>query len=238
MKFEIDNVTREALIYPPRVSNATMTKYPVIFGFHGHGGTMKSADKQMQLEKYWPDAIIVYMQGLPTPGIAVDPEGKQTGWQHLPGQENDRDLKFFDSVLATLSDRFAVDDKRIYVAGFSNGAYFSYLLWAKRASRIAAFGICAGRIVESIQLTTPRSLIAISGRNDDVVEFEQQMNSIGIVRSLVGATHDGVSCGKGCTNYQGSGGLSVVTLINNEGHSYPANASSMIVEFFKAHARR
>ena len=28
--------------------------------------------------KLWPEAIVVYMQGLPTPGVFTDPDGKET----------------------------------------------------------------------------------------------------------------------------------------------------------------
>ena len=41
----------------------------------------------------WPEAIVVYMQGLNTPGKLTDPEGKKSGWQSGPGDQKDRDLK-------------------------------------------------------------------------------------------------------------------------------------------------
>ncbi len=52
--------------------------------------------------KHWPEAIVVYMQGLNTPGALTDPDGKRPGWQKTFGDQGDRDLKFFDAVLATL----------------------------------------------------------------------------------------------------------------------------------------
>ena len=78
------------------------------------------------------------MQGLPTPS-PVDPRGRFPGWQREVGQSGDRDLKFFDAVLATLKQKYPVDEHRIYATGFSNGAFFTYVLWATRGSTFAAF---------------------------------------------------------------------------------------------------
>ncbi len=238
MQIDVDSVKREAWVYLPRNPVGQTVKHPVILGFHGHGATAKSADKWMRLQDYWPGAIVVYMQGLPTPGISYDFEGKLAGWQHLPGQEGDRDIQFFDEMLVALHRKFSIDDKRIYVVGFSNGAYFSYLLWAERASKIAALGICAGRLVDDVRLSTPRSLIAIVGRRDHVVKFEQQMKSIEVAKRLADAQDQGASCGPGCTSYQGNDGVSVATLITDEGHGYPTYASPQVVKFFEAHALR
>ena len=53
---------------------------------------------------------MVYPQGLNTPGKLTDPEGKKPGWQHGPGAEGDRDLKFFDAMLAEVRGDYKVDD--------------------------------------------------------------------------------------------------------------------------------
>jgi polyhydroxybutyrate depolymerase len=55
------------------------------------------------------------------------------------GAEGDRDLKFFDAVLASLKKDYKVDAKRIYSTGHSNGGSFTYLLWETRAKEFAAF---------------------------------------------------------------------------------------------------
>ena len=87
----------------------------------------------------WPEAIVVYMQGLPTPG-KTDPDGKQPGWQRLAGDQQDRDFKFFDAVLADLKKDYKVDAKRVYATGHSNGGGFTYLLWSTRGDIFAAMG--------------------------------------------------------------------------------------------------
>lgn len=130
MTWTVGELTREALVYLP--SKKSDDAAPVVFGFHGHGGSSQNAARSFGFEKLWPEAIVVYMQGIPTPGRLTDPEGKRNGWQSDAGDQGDRDLKFFDAVLATLREKYKVDDRRIYSSGHSNGGGFTYLLWAKR----------------------------------------------------------------------------------------------------------
>src|SRR5256885_15614790 len=118
-KFKVDAVERETLVFLP--STSAKAKPPVIFAFHGHGGNMHFAARGMAFQNFWPEAIVVYPQGLPTPGIVMDHEGKKPGWQREPGQEHDRDLKFVDAILATLRQKYSIDEARVYATGFSNG---------------------------------------------------------------------------------------------------------------------
>src|SRR5438445_13596446 len=91
--WEIDGVKRDALVYP--ASKKSEGKLPLVFDFHGHGGTARNAARTHHIHETWPEAVVVYMQGLPTPGKLTDPEGKRSGWQSGPGDQKDRDLKCF-----------------------------------------------------------------------------------------------------------------------------------------------
>jgi poly(3-hydroxybutyrate) depolymerase len=116
----------------------------LIFAWHGHGGSMRNASR-WDYEKYWPEAIVVYPQGLPTKGM-TDPQGTKAGWQQKVGDYEDRDLKFFDAMLAELKKDYPVDDKRIFSTGHSNGGKMTYLLWEARGKEFAAFPVgCPSR---------------------------------------------------------------------------------------------
>ena len=101
VEWKVDGVAREALVYAPATAKASSTA--VVFVFHGHGGNSRNAVRSFAMNRYWPEAISVYMQGLNTPGRLTDPEGKKPGWQHSVGAQQDRDLKFFDAVLLALA---------------------------------------------------------------------------------------------------------------------------------------
>src|SRR5947199_9757641 len=104
-KWTVDGVEREALVFLPSASSKS--KSPVIFAFHGHGGNMHFAARGMAFQNAWPDAIVVYPEGLPTPGMVLDREGKKAGWQDYAGQENNRDLKFVDEMLKSLREKYS-----------------------------------------------------------------------------------------------------------------------------------
>src|SRR5215470_14300938 len=235
MNWTVDGVPRQALVFTPPLGT-NVHKVPLVFAFHGHGGTMNSASLAMHLQTLWPGAVVVYPQGLKTPS-PIDPSGKTFGWQNSAGQSglNDRDLKFFDAMLATMHQKFLIDDSRIYATGFSNGATFSYLLWAERGKVLAAFGICAGRVDPAEHLAIPRSAVVIGGTNDPILPFALQQQSIDLARQADNATGPGQSCGPICTMYSSTTQTPVVTRIHSGGHIYPSWAGAAIVEFFKLH---
>jgi len=233
-EWTVDGVARQALVYAP--PQATTNALPVIFAFHGHGGTMRFAANKFAIHTHWPAALVVYPQGLNTPGALVDPDGKQTGWQHAVGDHGDRDLKFFDAMLATLRKEYRVDDKCVYATGHSNGGFFSYLLWAARGDRLAAVApvaAMAGRLLPDLK---PKPVLHIAGQTDPLVKFAWQQATMDGLRKLN-------ECGPGqpwgdqpgCTLYPSKLGMPVVTCIVAGGHEYPATAPALIVQFFKEH---
>jgi polyhydroxybutyrate depolymerase len=233
MKWTVEGVERRALVFAPATSAAGAT-VPVVFAFHGHGATARWASLTMRFQRLWPEALVVYMQGLPSPA-RIDPCAMLPGWQHEKCELGDRDLKFFDKVLATLKADYPVDERRIYATGFSNGAYFSYLLWATRGTTFAAFAPCAGLIWPTLQLTEPRPVLQIGGKRDLLVPLRDLRKTVETVRALDGATGEGTSCGRGCTLYPSTKEAPVTVIVHPRGHVFPSWAAAKIVEFFKAH---
>jgi polyhydroxybutyrate depolymerase len=232
LELTVDGVARELLVYAP--AKAKTEASPVIFAWHGHGGTMNSSVRSFHFHTLWPEAIVVYPQGLNTPGKLTDPDGKKPGWQHGPGAEGDRDLKFFDAILAKLHDDFKVDDRRIYSSGHSNGGGFTYLLWATRADKFAAFAPSASLITQ-VELLKPKPALHVAGENDPLVKFQWQ-------KAMMDAVRKTNQCGEGqpweldstCTYYPSKVGAPFVTAIHPGTHQYPTKAPEVIVKFFKS----
>src|SRR4051794_10932561 len=78
-EWKVDGVAREALVFAP--PDAKTKEAPLLFVFHGHGGTMRNAARGFNYQSFWPEAIVIYPQGLATAGRLTDPEGKKAGWQ-------------------------------------------------------------------------------------------------------------------------------------------------------------
>ena len=228
-EWTVDGVAREALVYmpPQALSNAV----PVVFVFHGHGGNMRHMARTFPCHTLWPEALVVYMQGLPTPGRLTDPEGKKNGWQNVPGDQGDRDLKFFDAVMETLRTTARIDGKRVYATGHSNGGGFTYCLWASRAYAFDAFAPCAAVTTQLAKLT-PKPVLHVAGEKDPLVKFVWQEKTLEVLRrtNRCGA---GQPWGTNATLFASSVGAPVIALIHPGGHELPPEALPSIVRFFK-----
>src|SRR5262249_31150200 len=227
----VDGVQREALVYVPATAKEKST--PVVFVFHGHGGTARQIARRFAMDRHWPEAISVYMQGLNTPGRLTDPNGKAPGWQKSVGDQQDRDLKFFDAVLARLEKEYKVDKKRIFSTGHSNGGAFTYLLWAERGDIFAAIAPSAGMSVDTLPKLKPKPAMHIAGEKDALVKFEWQEKTIAAVRKLDGCEAEGKPWAEHCTYYASKSGAPVIAFIHPGGHIVPTGAPALIVKFFK-----
>ncbi len=228
-----DGVAREGWVFVPAAAAEKAT--PVVFGFHGHGGNMRQAARSFSYHTLWPEAVVVYLQGLNTPGRLSDPEGKKPGWQHAAGDHGDRDLKFFDAVLADLRRELKVDDKRIYATGHSNGGAFTYLLWAARGETFAAVAP-SGSSFAQVRKLSPKPMLHVAGESDPLVKFAWQKLTIAAVLKLN-------ECGPG-QPWSPSGQwhdskvrAPVVVWTHPGGHEFPAAARPAIVKFFQSQAR-
>jgi polyhydroxybutyrate depolymerase len=227
MTWSVDGATRQAIVYSPSKIGG---KAPLVFSFHGHGDTALNFEG-VGLQDAWPEAVIVYPQGL-----ASKRDGAP-GWQNEPGLDGDRDLKLVDQAIAELHRTFPIDDGRIYATGFSNGARFTYLLWAVRPNVFAAFGPVAGMLAPSLTLKEPKPVVHIGGQQDRTNAFAEQVQSIELAKRVNGVSGKSESCGHECMLYAGKG-APVMTMIHRGGHIYPEGTSELIVRFFKQHALR
>ena len=232
LTLDVAGTERQAIVYAPSAKTKSANS-PLVFVFHGHGGNMQNISRTMHIQTTWPEAIVVYMQGVPTP-TKVDPEGKKDGWQRAPGDQNDRDIKFFDATLAAVNKKYAVDRDRIYATGFSNGGVFTYVLWAERSNVFAALAPCAGLPLPGVHVKVPKPAFIVAGEADPLVKIENQRAMIEEVRKLDGATSTGKQVDLAIL-YPSDQGTPVETLVHSAGHVLPKEAPKLIVDFFRAH---
>ena len=233
-EWSVDGVNREALVHVSEVLKGKLM--PVVFAFHGHGGNMRNSTRAFPIHELWPEALVVCLQGLPTPGRLTDPEGKKNGWQSGVGDKEDRDLKFFDAVFETLKKEQPVDLSRVYALGHSNGGGFTYLLWAERGDAFAAMAPSGSAAFKSLPKLKPKPVLHVAGETDPLVKFDWQKR---MIDGLLAVNQ----CVKGtawdqdinCTFYASALGAPVVTAIHPGGHEYPKQAPAVIVKFFNQH---
>ncbi len=229
--FDVENQKRTAIVYSPADKSKAA---PVVFVFHGHGGTSGSSVRKFKIHSEWPEAIVIYPQGLPSRGI-TDPEGKKPGWQKRAGELGDRDLKFFDKMLDWVKKNYNVDGKRVYACGHSNGGSFTYVLWGNRGDLLAAVAPSASVFGVNLRGAKPLHALIIAGTEDELVRFEQQERTIGWVKSLNQVSDEPKALGNGIVAYRGTREL--WTYIYKGSHTMPDIAGSLMVRFFKSHSK-
>lgn len=210
--------------YDPNLS------YPVVFAWHGRGGTAELARLYFQVEEASAGAaIFVYPQGLPLPDM-----DNQTGWDLAPDAE---DVALFDAILADLEARLCVDAGRVFSTGHSFGGYMSNALGCYRGDALRAiapvagggpFGACEGQVAAWVA----------HGTGDTVVPFAQGEGSRD---HWTGANHCEDSSAAvdpaPCVAYAGcDAGAAVHWCEHSEaalgGHGWPAWAGPAIWAFF------
>lgn len=233
-EWTVDGVKREGLVAVP--AEAKTKSVPVIFAFHGHGGNMRQAARSFAYHSLWPEALVVYLQGLNTPGKLTDPEGKRPGWQPGRGDQGDRDLKFFDAVLADLGREFRLDATRIYATGHSNGGSFTYLLWAERGGVLAAVAPSGAAAPAMLERLKPKPALHVAGEADPLVKFAWQRHTIAAVLKL-NRCDEGKPWPQGGVFHASPIGAPVVVWTHAGGHEFPTAARPAIVAFFQSQRR-
>ncbi len=109
---------------------------PVVFAFHGDGGTGAGIRSSLGLEAPAAGgAIFVYPDGVQ----------RADGWWDLEGlpAAND-DIALFDALVTEIEARYCVDPARIYATGFSRGGFFVNHLACERGDVLRAIAPQAG----------------------------------------------------------------------------------------------
>ncbi|MXY23856.1 MAG: esterase [Acidobacteria bacterium] len=225
IRWQVDGRTREAIVYGPE--SPTAEGAPLVLVFHGFGDNMRNFQRA-NLHVAWPEAIVVYFQGLPT-------RRGLPGWQGEPGAAN-RDLKLVDVALRSLRETHNIDDDRIYATGYSNGGMFTYLLWAERPGVFAAYAPVAARLRPSVRPSQPSPVFHVAGARDLVVDFADQEAAIAVAIEVNGVDA-ATECGAGCTVYGAGTAAPVMTWIHGGAHVYPRGTSERIVSFFRELSR-
>ncbi len=108
--------------------------------------------------------------------VAVFPQGVDNSWNLGPccppaSLRGVDDVAFLDAVVAELRSRPDLDEDRMYLTGFSNGALMVYDYTCERSDLFAAVAPMAGSNVTGCSPTRPVSLLHQHGDVDLVVPY-------------------------------------------------------------------
>jgi polyhydroxybutyrate depolymerase len=148
VNLDVADIRREYLLYIPKTKSNSLR--PVVFLLHGTGGTATWAMYESRFGQFADrhDFIAVIPQALPPdptrpPKFLDNPPAWNAGGKLFP-DHRPNDLGFFELLFDDLAQRAAIDPRRIYVTGFSNGASMTFELAVNFSDRIAAIAPVAG----------------------------------------------------------------------------------------------
>lgn len=200
------------------------TPMPLVFAWHGMGGSGSMARSYFRLETAAGNgAIFVYPDGLPV-------GDGSTGWELTA---TGIDVALFDALLAYVSDNYCIDRNRIFSTGHSFGGMFTNNLACHRGDILRAIAPVAGMPPFGRNVTCAGNVAAwvIHGENDATVDFTS--GGIGTRDFWIGkngcsTTLEPVATSPaGCVEYQGcQPDLPVAWCVHTQGHNWPTASGS------------
>jgi poly(3-hydroxybutyrate) depolymerase len=199
---------------------------PVVFSFHPFGMNAQYMQSRAPIGRAWPEAFVLYPEGLPRGAGSGGP-----AWQNRPAELGDRDLAFFDAMLAWLESRGCIDRRRVFVLGYSNGAGLAHLLACARAEVIAGTAIAAGRL--SCMPSTAMPIVLSHGVRDQNIEYEQ---AIAAAQAWGAANRCAAPPAPGAPGCVAAAGCTTATTVctHGGGHEYDPAFTKVAAEFFKS----
>jgi polyhydroxybutyrate depolymerase len=105
--------------------------------------------------------------------IAAYPNGCRQIWQYAGGGSKLADLHFITKMLDRLETEFRIDPARIFVVGFSAGAFMSYRLACDMSSRVTGIVSVGGSMfADECKPTRPVSILEMHGTDDTLVPWQ------------------------------------------------------------------
>jgi polyhydroxybutyrate depolymerase len=176
LKLTVTSRARTYAVGVPDTYDATKA-YPLVFVFHGDGGTGAQVRSSIKLEEAsGGNAIVVY------------PDGLNKTWNLDSAPTDNPDADLFDALVTSISETHCVDKKRIFVTGFSRGGYFANQLacWKGDVIRAAAsngsggpYGAAGAKYDAKGNLACPTPgvpTIIFHGQNDSPTEGQKTLD--------------------------------------------------------------
>jgi polyhydroxybutyrate depolymerase len=181
-----DGLERRFIVYVPPSAEGK-DAVPALFVVHGTNQTGRVFHDNPNLWNAKADEegfIVVYPTALSYCHYDQGEERTTTKWADgdlgetevergalplCPGEVLADDVLFFDTLVETINEDYAVDERRLYVSGFSNGAQMASRLAAERSEVFAAVAPHAGSLsafVPAVLASRPMSMMVTVGAND------------------------------------------------------------------------
>lgn len=161
--FTVGGTTHNCNWYVPTGIN----KPPVVFFIHGANGSGNEFESTTQGNKVADKEkfIAVYPSASSSGAAGVWADMRSTG-----------DFPFLLAVLDTLDKRYSIDRNRVYMTGFSQGGFISFVAGCKYSDIFAAIAPVSGHAASGCTIKRPVSVFLTFGAQEDKVAFVNDLN--------------------------------------------------------------
>lgn len=149
---------------------------PLVIVLHGGGGRPETMISRWEAQARAAGLVVVAPRGIGRNNRAGT--WNASGCCGEAAARGVDDVAFIAAVIDDVTKRKAIDTRRIYITGFSNGGMLTHRVAAALGNRIAAAAVVSGALFGNE--TTPRApvpMLIMHGEQDPVVGFEGGMSN-------------------------------------------------------------
>jgi len=162
-------------------------------------------------------------------------DGKGGTWADMSGTGN---FPFFLAVIDTLDNRYQIDRNRIYMTGFSQGGFISFVAGCKYSDVFAAIAPVSGHAGSSCTIKRPVSVYETFGQSEGAASFIKDIDvwlKLNNCPSTGTASKPSTSVGRVTYGPCDQGTYVVMDSILGQGHQWPnkQNQAEEVWAFFK-----
>lgn len=164
---EYDNKSRQYFVHFP-TGYTKDESYPLIMALHGGFGKAKDMEEYTGLSQKADEEgfMVVYPQGFLRSWNA----GECCGAAHKRGID---DAGFLASLADSLAHNYAVDKKRVFATGLSNGGFMTFKLLCDQPETFRAIApVEASMVTKSCTPSQPGSIVQFHSYRDDYVPYQ------------------------------------------------------------------
>jgi poly(3-hydroxybutyrate) depolymerase len=220
---EVDGARRTFLVRGSPAYDGR-TAAPVVITFHPFGMNAQYMQSRVSVSRTWPEAVAVH-------GEASGGGGTPPSWQTPAETARNGDLRYFDAVLAWLAEHACIDQARVFVLGYSNGAQFANLLACQRRTVIAAVASAAGRLPCAPPEATPA--ILSHGLGDRTIPYMEAVAASRVWAETNRCTAPPPAGTPGCFTPDGCEAAPVALCTYAGGHEYDVSFTAEAMAFFR-----
>jgi len=209
--------------------------YPVIFAYHGNGGTGAGMKGVFNFEaKHDAEAIFVY------------PDAVGGGWTlDKWDATNNPDIAFLESMITSIGAKYCVNTDRVFATGFSNGAFFANHIGCVLGSKIRAVAAHSGGGPYTLngehymngklicKSPKPKGVMIIIGDQDGLLS-DTEASRVVWTGNLSCQSTQNASTPTPCKQYAGCSSTFKTCVIPGLGHQAWSQGSDTIWNFFAA----